>query len=187
MWLLFWSAFLLIRRQDQVQRVAFLTRPEFHQSSLVNVFDQTFEDLAAQTLPRHFASAKEDGRFDLIAFIEETEHVILFRFVVVIVDVDTKLHFFDRNGLLFFLGFAFALFVLVQEFPVVHDAANRRLRGRGNFHQVEVSFAGHLERLEGSHNADLFPFVTDDANFTRPDALVHADKTFVDTVLRLVK
>ena len=84
MWLLFWSAFLLVGRQDQVQRVAFLPRPEFHQSSLVDVFDQTFEDLAAQTLPCHFASAKEDGRFDLIAFIEEAEHVILFGFVVVI-------------------------------------------------------------------------------------------------------
>jgi hypothetical protein len=59
------------------------------------------------------------------------------------------------------------------------------LRGRGNFHQIQVSFAGHFERLEGRHDANLFPFVTDDANFTRPDTLIHADKTLVDTVLRL--
>src|ERR1019366_7687664 len=72
--------------------------------------------------------------------------------------------------------FALALFVLVQKFPVVHDAANRSLRGRGNFHQVEISFAGHFERLEGRHHANL----------ARPDALVHAYKTLVDTVLRLL-
>ena len=169
-----------------MQRIAFLAWPKLYQPSLVDVFNQTFQNLAAQALPRHFASAKEDGRFDLIAFIEEAQHVILFGFVVVIVHVDTKLHFFDRNGLLLFLGFALALFVLVQEFPIIHDAANRRLRGWGDFHQVEISFAGQLERLEGRHDANQFPFVTNDANLSRPDALVSADKTLVDTVLRVL-
>src|SRR6267378_5965130 len=182
----FRSAFLLVRRQNQVQRVAFLPGSKFYETSLVDVLNQTLQNLAPQALPRHFASAEEDGRFYLVAFIEEAQHVILFGFVIVIVHVDTKLYFLDRNGLLLFLSFALALFVLIQEFPVVHDAANRRLRGWGNFHQVQVSFAGHLERLEGRHHANLFPFVTDDANFARPDALVHADKTFVDTVLRLL-
>src|ERR1022692_4464270 len=84
---------------------------------MVDVLDQTFQNLAAQTLSRHFASAEEDGRFHLVSFIEEAQHVILFGFVIVIVHVNTKLHFFDRNGLLLFLGFALALFVLVQEFP----------------------------------------------------------------------
>src|SRR5216683_544183 len=180
------SAFILLRRQNQVQRIAFLPWTKLHQTFLVDILDQTFQNLAAQALPRHFASAEEDGRFDLVSVVEEAQHVILFGFVVVIVHVDTKLYFFDRNGLLLFLGFALALFVLVQEFPIVHDAANRRLRGWGNFHQVQVSFAGHLERLEGRHHANLFPFVTDHANFARSDALVHADKTFVDTVLRLL-
>ena len=169
-----------------MQRIAFLPWTELHQTFLVDVFDQTFQNLAAQALPRHFASPEEDGRFHLVAVVEEAQHMILFGLVIVIVHVDTKLYFFDRYGLLLFLGFALALFVLVQEFPVVHDAANRRLRSRGNLHQVQVSFAGHLERLEGRHHANLFPFVTDDAYFARPDALVHADKTLVDTILRLL-
>src|SRR5216683_5821931 len=185
-WLFPCSAFLFIRCQNQVQRIAFLPWTELHQTFLVDVLDQTLQNLAAQALPRHFASPEEDGRFHLVSFVEEAQYMILLGFVVVIVHVDTKLHFFDRNGLLLFLGFPLALFVLVQEFPIIHDAANRRLRGRGNFHQVQVSFAGHLERLEGRHHANLFPFVTDHANFARPDALVHADKTFVDTVLRLL-
>src|SRR5260370_6239179 len=182
----FCSAFLLIRRQNQMQRVAFLPWTELHQTLLVDVLDQTLQNLAAQALPRHFASPEEDGRFHFVSFVEEAQHVILLGFVVVIVHVDTKLHFFDRNGLLLLLGFALALFVLSQKFPIVPDSANRRLRGWGNFHQIQVSFAGHLERLQGRHHANLFPFVTDHANFARPDALVHADKTLVDTVLRLL-
>ncbi len=79
------SAVFLIRRPNQVQRIAFLTRPELHQASLVHVFNQTFQNLAAQALPRHFASAEEDSRFHLVSFVEEAQHVILFRFVVVIV------------------------------------------------------------------------------------------------------
>src|SRR5580658_3354612 len=184
--LFFGSATIFFRRQNQVQRIAFLPRAKLHQAFLVHVFNQTLQNLAPQALPRHLASAEEDGRFHLVAFVEEAQHVILFRFVIVIVHVDTKLYFLDRNGLLLFLGFALALFILVQEFPIIHDAANRRLRGRGNFHQIQVSFAGHLERLEGRHHANLFPFVTDHANFARPDAFVHADKTLVDTVLRLL-
>ena len=30
----------------------------------------------------------------------------------------------------------------------------------------------------------LLPFVVNHANFARPDPIVHADKTFIDTVLR---
>src|SRR5260370_38603889 len=77
------SAFLLVRRQNQMQRVAFLPWTELHQTFLVNVLDQTFQNLAAQALPRHFASAEEDGRFHLFAFVEEAQYVILFVFVVV--------------------------------------------------------------------------------------------------------
>src|SRR5882757_3755237 len=98
------AAGVLLRRQDQMQRVAFLPGTKFHQSLVFDVFDQAFQYLATQTLPGHFASSEEDGRFDLVAFVKETQHVILFRIVIVIVYVDTELHFFDRNGLLFLFG-----------------------------------------------------------------------------------
>src|SRR5271156_4722290 len=84
-WLFLRSAFLLIGSQNQMQRVAFLPRPELHQPSLVNVLNQTFQNLPPQALPRHFASPEEDGRFHLISFIKEAQHVILFRFVIVLV------------------------------------------------------------------------------------------------------
>ena len=165
-----------------MQRIAFLPRTEFHQAFLLDILNQAFQNLASQTLPRHFPAAEKDGGLNLVSLVEETQHVILFRFVVVVVHVDTELHFLDRNGLLFFLGFAIPLFVLVQEFPVIHDAANRGLRGWGNLHQVQVFLAGHLERLEGRQDADLLSFVTNHTHFACANALIHADKAFVDTV-----
>ena len=41
-----------------------------------------------------------------------------------------------------------------------------------------------FQRFKRSHHANLLPFVPDHANFACPDALIHADKTLVDTVLR---
>ena len=82
------------------------------------------------------------------------------------------------------LGFALALFLLVQVFPVVHDAANRRLSGGRDFYQVESFFAGNLERIEGRHDAQLITLIVDHANFTDTNAFIRADKTFIDTVLR---
>ena len=110
--------------------------------------------------------------------------MILFRIVIVIVHVDTELHFLDRDLVLMLLGFALTLFRLVQVLPVIHDAANRRLRGGRNFYQIEVLFAGHLERFEWRQDPNLIALVIDHANFACADALVGADKAFIDTVLR---
>src|SRR5262252_7039329 len=172
----FRSRSIFLRRQNQVQRISFLARAELHHSLLLNVFDQPLQNLAPETLPRHFPSAEEDGRLDLVSLLEEPQHMILLGFVVVVIHVDTKLHFLDRDRLLVFLGLALALFLLVQKLPVIHDAANRRLRGRGDFYQVEVLFAGHLERFEGRHDANLLSFVSDHAHFSRANTLIHADK-----------
>ena len=137
---------------------------------------------------RHFSSAEEDGRFDLVAFIQKAQHVVLLGLVVVIVHINAELHFFDRDRLLMLLGFALFLFLLVQEFPVVHDAANGRLRGGRNLNQIQVLFAGYLERFVRRQDSNLAAFIINHANFAGADALVGADKTFIDTILRaLVK
>src|SRR6266576_1423214 len=93
-WLFLRSAFFLVRRQNQVQRVAFLPGPKLDKTPLVDILNETFQNLAAQALPSHFASTEEDGGFHLVSFVEEAQHMILFGFVVVVIHVDTKLYFF---------------------------------------------------------------------------------------------
>src|SRR5208337_466841 len=174
----------LRRCQDQMQSVAFLSGSKFHDPFIAEVFDQAFQNFASQSLARHLASAEEDGRLHLVAFGEEAQHVVLLGLVVVIVHVDAELHFLDRDLVLVLLGLALALFLLVQVFPVIHDPANRRLSSGRDFHQVEGFLAGDLERVVRRHDTKLVAFIVDHANFACTNALIGADKTFIDTVLR---
>src|ERR1039458_5198347 len=143
----------LRRRQNEVQGVALLPRTKLHNRAVAQVLDQAFQNSTSQTLAGHLASAEEDGGLDLVAFGEEAQHVVLLGVVVVIVHIDAELHFLDYDLMLMFLGLALALFLLVQVFPVIHDAANRRLGGGRDFYQVEGFLAGDLERVEGGHDA----------------------------------
>ena len=167
-----------------MQRVAFLPWPEFHNTLVLDVLDQAFENLAPQVCARHLTATEEDRSFNLVPFSEKTQHVVLFGFVIVVVHIDTELYFFHHDLFLVLFRFALTLFLLVQEFPIVHDAAYRGLRGGRNLNQIQVFFAGHLERFEWRQDANLVAFVIDHANFACADALVGADKAFIDTVLR---
>ena len=113
--------------------------------------------------------------------------MILFGFVIVVIYIDPKLYFFYYDRFLMFLGLALFLLLLVQEFSVVHDAAYGRLcRGR-NLYQIQVAFAGHFQRFVGRQDADLFAFVVNYADFSGTNALVDADKTLIDTILRILQ
>ena len=171
-------------RQYRVQRVAFLPRPELHNAAVANIFDQPLQNLPAQSGTRHFASAEKDRGLHLVAFIQKTQNVVLLGVVVVIVHVDAELHFLDRNRLLVLLGFALFFLLLIEKLPIIHDAANRRLRGWGNFHQVQVLFAGQFERLKRLQDSDLLTFIANHANFACANTLICADKTLIDTNLR---
>jgi hypothetical protein len=54
------------------------------------------------------------------------------------------------------------------------------LRGGRDLNQVQILFAGHLERFEGRQNPDLIAFIINHANFACADALICADKTLID-------
>ena len=58
------------------------------------------------------------------------------------------------------------------------------LRGRRDLDQVQVLFAGHFERFVRRHDANLLAFIVNHANFAGPNAVIRADKAFIDTVLR---
>ena len=167
-----------------MQRVAFLPGAELDDALFLNVLDQSFKNLASQVRARHFPAAEEDGRLDLVSFVEEPEHVILFGLVIVVVHIDAELHFLDHDLLLMLLGLALFLFLLVQEFPVVHDPADRRLCSGRDLYQVQIFLARHLERFVRRQNSDLIPFVVNHADFAGAYAVVRADKPFIDTILQ---
>ena len=75
----------------------------------------------------HFAAAEEDGCLYLVSFVQKAQHVIFLRLVIVVVHIDAELDLFYGDRFLVLLRLALFLFLLVQIFPVVHDAAHGRL------------------------------------------------------------
>jgi hypothetical protein len=110
--------------------------------------------------------------------------VVFLGLEVVLVHVDAELHLFERDVLLRLLG-SFVLFaLLVKELSVVLNAADRRNRGGRDLHQVETFFFGSFYGFVDRQDANLFTFGSDDADFTRPDTVIYADKTLIDWILR---
>jgi hypothetical protein len=80
-------------------------------------------------------------------------------------------------------GGAIALFFLVEEFAVVLYAANRRNSRGLNFHQIEPTLAGDLERFKRGEDAELLAILVDHAYFTGADSIVNADKLLRGTLI----
>src|SRR5579885_1225686 len=133
---------------------------------------------------RHLSAAEEDGGFYLVALLKKAQHVVLFELVVVLIDVDAELYFLNSDDLLVLLRRALLLLFFVEKLAVVLNAADRRVRGGRNFHQVQSSFTGNFERLKRLHDAELSSGFVDYTDFAGANTLIDADKTLVDTFLR---
>src|SRR5439155_6868335 len=64
--------------------------------------------------------------------------------------------------------------LLVLELPVVHDLADRRVRIRRNFNEIESSVLRLAERLLSRHDPDLRAVGSDQPDLGRPDPLIDA-------------
>src|SRR5579864_4758544 len=98
---------ILLRRQDRMKCVSLLAGAELYDALALYVFDQPFQNLASQVGAGHLASAEKNRRFDLVALVEEAQHVILLGLIIMVVHVDAELDLFDRDRLLVLFGLAF--------------------------------------------------------------------------------
>ena len=124
----------------------------------------------------HLAAAEAQASLHLVAAVQKFHSLIFLGLVIVLIHGNGELDFLDGDNLLLLAGCALALFLLVQETAVVLNAANRRLRVRRNFDQIQPALAGDLQRLKWRQNAELFTVFVDDADFACADAVVDAGK-----------
>jgi hypothetical protein len=124
----------------------------------------------------HLAAFEAKRSFYLIALAQEANRLVLLCLVVVFVDCDREFDLFDDDDLLFFAGCSLTLILFVKEFAVVLDLAHGRHGVRRDFYKIKGAFAGHLEGVEGGHDAELLTILVDDANFAGADALVGTNK-----------
>ena len=81
-----------------------------------------------------------------------------------LVDARPELHLFDDDHLLFLLGFALLLLLLEDVLTVIHDLADRRVRGRRDLHEIKVLLTGHFLRLRERDDSNLRSIESDEAN-----------------------
>jgi hypothetical protein len=132
---------------------------------------------------RHLAALEAERSFHLVAVLQEADGLVAASDKVVIVNGDGEFDFLDDDDFLPLAGSAVALFLLVEELAVVLNAANGGNGGGRDFHQVEATFAGDLQRFEGWEDAELLAFFVDDPNLASANTLVDSDKLLRGTLI----
>ena len=70
------------------------------------------------------------------------------------------------------LGFPLLLFIF--ELAVIHDLADRRIGGWGNFNEVQTGDFGQFHATAGGNDAFVFALGANQADFAGGDAFVNA-------------
>src|SRR5215204_4128265 len=158
--------------QDDVHLIALLTRHRLGQRDVGQFGHQALENAPSDLRVRHFATAEEDRRFDLVTFSQESLDVLLLELVVVHIDFRSELDLLDLDHALVLLRFTGELLLLVLILAKVHDPAKRRHCGRRDLDQVEPLLTRNDQRLWRRHDPQLLSGLVDDADFANTNAFV---------------
>src|SRR5258708_2676059 len=146
-WFCCWCA--LFGGQQCDQDVAFHARHGFDLTVFADFAQQARHLGATHFLVRHFAATMKNHGADFMTFSKEANNLILANLIIVLRGGWPKLYFLELRATTA-LALLMRLFVLlVKEFAVVGDLANRRISGGRNFHQIESPFRFHTNFFVG--------------------------------------
>ncbi len=159
-----------------MQRGAFHPRHKLDRAGIADVEDKAIDDLVAEVAVSHLAALEAQRRFHLVALAEESDSHVLLRLIVVLIDRHGELDFLDDDDLLLLARGTVGFIFLVEVLTVILNLADWGDGIGRDLNQVEGTFAGHLKGFEGSHDAQLFAVLVDDADLACTNALVGADE-----------
>ena len=142
-----------------------------------NFFDEAVNDLEAEFLVRLLPALETQLDADFHVVFKKLDGVVEFGLEIVRIDIraELKLLHAPAGGLVAFMSFRF----FVEKLAVVDDAADGRIRGRGDFDEIELPVPGQSERGIERHDAELMLRVVYDSDFAGADFTVSAMKRFV--------
>jgi len=167
------------RRQHHYQLAAFHLWKLFHYPIQLKISLDPLQQAETELLVCHLASAKTQGNFRLIAFLQKLDQVTQLDLVIAFVRAWTKFYFLDLYLLLLELGIMRAFGFLILEFAKIHQAANWRLRHRRNFYQVHARFFGYFECPANRHYTYLFSIYSNQTYLGGGDFVVDALRLFL--------
>ena len=123
--------------------------------------------------------ASEPHRYlDLVPFFKELSGVFCLGLQVMTIGLWTDLDLLDLDDPLFLLGYLCFLALLVLEFTVIHDPANRWVCSRRNLNKVEPQILGRRYGVVFFQYAQLLTFSSNDSELPGCDHPIDSDLLF---------
>ncbi len=156
---------------------------------LRNRLDHLFHQAPANLRVRDFSRLELDGDFDLIAILKELLGCPEAHLKVMFSSNGPHLDALEFLLLLLLVLFAVAFALLVFDLAVIAYPADRRLRGRSHFNQVQALFLSQRECIANAQNPDRLALFIDYAYIANtlitrpPQELLIDTKILVDRSL----
>ena len=103
------------------------------------------DECQAKFLMRDFTPTKAQRDFDLIACFQKAPDIAHLDIEVALVSARAEFDFLGFNNGLPGLGFGGFFLLLIAEFAVIYQAADRGRGVGGDFHQVYIALSGHAQ------------------------------------------
>src|SRR6266699_1459236 len=132
------------------------------------------EQLAAELLVGELPAAEAQGDLDLVALLEEPPDRAHFHVVIVIVNHGPELDLLDLDDLLLFARLGGLLLLLVLEFAVVEDFADRGGLVGDDLDEVQPRFGGDGERVADRHDAVVLSLLIDQLHLADANLIIDA-------------
>jgi hypothetical protein len=158
--------------------------PPFHLRSYFyyrNVFqriDELVEGCLAKVHVGYFPTAEDDRDFRLVAFFQESTCMLYLEVQIMIIGFRTEFNLLDHNLHLLLAGFLEFFALLVFEFAVIHDPANRRHCGRRHLDEIELLAFRESQSFLQRQDTELFAVRADDPELFRSDGLIDVYRGF---------
>lgn len=143
-----------------------------HGRHLGAICRELFQQALADIGVGHFPAPEADGDLNAVAIGQEPLGVADLDIEIIDVDSRGHTHFFDLDDPLVFLCLLVPLGLLKAILAVIHELADGGDSVGGNFHQVQVGFAGFCHGLCQGHDTELFTLGGDQAHFLVVNFLV---------------
>ncbi len=111
----------------------------------------------------------------LMTFCHEAFCLSFLESEVVCIGVEADADTLDVNFFLLGFGLLFFLGLLVDEFPVVGDLADRRFGQRGYLDEISIAFEGEGDGYIECHNAVIFARLINDDYFGSENLLIDTE------------
>ena len=164
--------FAILGGEEHCHKAAFQLGVLLHGCGFGAGIGEVHQQLFTNIGVRHLTAAEADADLDAVAVAQKLEGGLDLGVQVVGVDTGAHADLFDLHDPLILLGILFPLLLIVAEFGIVHDLADRGCGIGGDLHQIQALLICHGICLGSGNDTQLGAVFTDKPDLLIPDLLI---------------